>query len=698
MGIKGLWKEVSPVCSSGHVSQFKGLRLGVDAYCWLHRAAVASVVAHARGRPCERFLTFFMGRVDLLRRCGITPVLIFDGCEMPLKDNTDAARHERRQQAKELGEQLLAQGRTDEAQRVLEKAVEITPELAHAAIRVAREHGVQCILAPFEADAQLAYLCKEGYIHGVVSEDSDLMVYNCALLVAKLDSAGTCDAVRLRDLPQLPQFSALTYELFVVACIMSGCDYAASLPGIGIRKATKLVAQHRSMDAALRALGQCGLVPRREWEQYEERVHKAFYCFAHHLVYDPAKRAVVPFNALPDGVPLRDDLIGACPAPDVAVAMCGECALNPHTGVAYTGDFDGSVQLYWQRVRGAGQATLSSLGVNTAGSADLGKAPQLQAPAVDPAAFAPRAKDRVRVRSKYFAPPAAVKVETVSAKRPREPISSNACTQESDATTDETPQHQAAIAVTQVSQPLPLSLPPDEPPSPRGIEATVEATAGATLLDPASQSTAASQAELLGAPSGSGDLSPSPPQELLCPADVRSIFGLSTPSAAVKEVMEASPAARETLSPAAASPPTPRTFQQFLEASKAATKAPPEDSRPTVSSAGPSPTLSAPVSVPTPPPAAVNNEDGAPLSAPSPAMARRPSLLEVRGRPASPLYTAPPLPALAAVSSNHSCPPPPPTPPSATFDRLVGSAALPRLPGSRTKQAFDSYLQRFGHK
>ena len=66
------------------------------------------------------------------------------------------------------------------------------------AIRVACERGVTCVVTPYEADAQLGYLCKN-CIHGVISEDSDLLVYGCKLLIAKLDATGRCDAVKLRD-------------------------------------------------------------------------------------------------------------------------------------------------------------------------------------------------------------------------------------------------------------------------------------------------------------------------------------------------------------------------------------------------------------------------------------------------------------------------------------------------------------------
>ena len=42
-----------------------------------------------------------------------------------------------------------------------------------------RKKGVDCIVAPYEADAQLAYLMKAGITQAIISEDSDLLVYGC---------------------------------------------------------------------------------------------------------------------------------------------------------------------------------------------------------------------------------------------------------------------------------------------------------------------------------------------------------------------------------------------------------------------------------------------------------------------------------------------------------------------------------------
>ena len=48
------------------------------------------------------------------------------------------------------------------------------------------------MIAPYEADAQIAYLVKEGIANVGISEDSDLLVYGCPELIVKLKQSGDC--------------------------------------------------------------------------------------------------------------------------------------------------------------------------------------------------------------------------------------------------------------------------------------------------------------------------------------------------------------------------------------------------------------------------------------------------------------------------------------------------------------------------
>lgn len=46
-------------------------------------------------------------------------------------------------------------------------------------LQALKERGVQFIVAPYEADAQMAYMAAQGTVHAVITEDSDLIAYAC---------------------------------------------------------------------------------------------------------------------------------------------------------------------------------------------------------------------------------------------------------------------------------------------------------------------------------------------------------------------------------------------------------------------------------------------------------------------------------------------------------------------------------------
>ena len=73
----------------------------------------------------------------------------------------------------------MKQGNTTEAKKHFNKAVDVTPEMAYKLIVKLREKNIECIVAPYEADAQLTYLCKTNYVSCIITEDSDLITYGC---------------------------------------------------------------------------------------------------------------------------------------------------------------------------------------------------------------------------------------------------------------------------------------------------------------------------------------------------------------------------------------------------------------------------------------------------------------------------------------------------------------------------------------
>jgi len=53
-----------------------------------------------------------------------------------------------------------------------------------------REMKIQFLVAPYEAEAQLAYLCRTNDIQAVICDDSDIFVYGCPNVMSKMDRYG----------------------------------------------------------------------------------------------------------------------------------------------------------------------------------------------------------------------------------------------------------------------------------------------------------------------------------------------------------------------------------------------------------------------------------------------------------------------------------------------------------------------------
>jgi 5'-3' exonuclease len=59
---------------------------------------------------------------------------------------------------------------------------------------------VKVVVAPYEADAQLAFLSNNNLVDAVVSEDSDTIPFGCKICIFKLDKDGFCQIIRQSDI------------------------------------------------------------------------------------------------------------------------------------------------------------------------------------------------------------------------------------------------------------------------------------------------------------------------------------------------------------------------------------------------------------------------------------------------------------------------------------------------------------------
>lgn len=247
----------------------------------------------------SRYVDFAMHRVRMLKHFGVTPYLVFDGDYLPSKAGTEASRSKRREDSKKAGLELLKAGKPSQAHLELQKAIDVTPEMARHLIEELKKSGVPYVVAPYEADAQMVYLERQGIISGIISEDSDLLVFGCKRLLTKLDQHGQCIEINRNDFCRVREISLTGWTdiEFRHMAIFSGCDYLDSVSNMGLKTAYRMIRKHKTPEKVIRMLQFDGKF--KVSENYLAAFKQAELTFLHQRVFCPTKRELV-FLTEPD--------------------------------------------------------------------------------------------------------------------------------------------------------------------------------------------------------------------------------------------------------------------------------------------------------------------------------------------------------------------------------------------------------------
>ena len=335
MGISGLLPFLDGFVQKVNLAHFAGQTLAVDGYSWLHKGVYCCAEDVVEGRHTLRYVEYCMKKVKMMQHYGVTPIVVLDGGALGSKEGTEVERAAKRDAARTAA-RLEKKLRNDEAARKhYVKAVDVTPLMARNLVLALRAAGVAYVVAPYEADAQLAYLCLTGLADGAVAEDSDLLPYGCAQVLFKLDDGGNAELIDRRtffvgeqahaagpvagcarcegELAEPDRcerhsagaralqrtrhiarrlFANWTHEDLLVMCILAGCDYLPSVSNVGLRTAHRLVRENRGGKGGSADIAQAAVFAIRQESRgrvpdgYALGLRKAKATFFHQRVFD----------------------------------------------------------------------------------------------------------------------------------------------------------------------------------------------------------------------------------------------------------------------------------------------------------------------------------------------------------------------------------------------------------------------------
>lgn len=312
MGVTGLHPQLKEIQTPKSLEQYRGKTLAVDTYGWLHKATVSCAQELCLNKPTQKYISSVLKKVDMLRHFGVEPYLVFDGASLPTKAATADERRLRREEAQRKADELVKSGNGKLAWKEFMKAAAVTCQMAKSVMVELDKLGVKYVVAPYEADPQMVYLEKIGLVDGILSEDSDLLIFGCKRLISKLNDFGECveictdDFKAVKTIKNLQDFTPLQLRL---VAMLSGCDYTKGIPGVGLKTAFNLINKYGTTERVLQALRADG---KKIPDTFQDEMIKADLAFQFQKVYDPRCHKLVTLNEYPEIFDYDMEMVEEC--------------------------------------------------------------------------------------------------------------------------------------------------------------------------------------------------------------------------------------------------------------------------------------------------------------------------------------------------------------------------------------------------
>jgi len=226
-------------------AELRGKRVGVDLAISLNRGLAVHVSPLFHLECLARQALWLLG-------LGCRPVYVCDGQSPEEKAEERARRAQRRRDAQARLEEARERLRGAADSEQLAEAQERVAMLERATFECLPQHrtdseellaalGAVVLRAAGEAERTLAQLQLAGALDHLFTEDVDAIVCGARSYVKDAGALQWGGAAVLVSLDGALRELELDYDAFVTLALLSGCDFAPKLPGLGPATALKLV-------------------------------------------------------------------------------------------------------------------------------------------------------------------------------------------------------------------------------------------------------------------------------------------------------------------------------------------------------------------------------------------------------------------------------------------------------------------------
>ena len=156
-------QKLTSITTRKDVKEYAGLKVAIDAHIWLHRGGYNCSRELAEGVATVKYVDYCLHMLDMLKARGVTDVtVVFDGAPLPIKHHENKHRGAARALNKALAQEAAEQGDDVLAMKHYQRAVSVTSAMVEQTILALHRAGHKFLVAPYESDAQLAFMAKVG--------------------------------------------------------------------------------------------------------------------------------------------------------------------------------------------------------------------------------------------------------------------------------------------------------------------------------------------------------------------------------------------------------------------------------------------------------------------------------------------------------------------------------------------------------
>ena len=267
------------------LKELAGKKVAIDTYNILYqflssiRSPDGSLLTDSQGNVTSHLMGLFSRTTHLMQH-NIQLIFVFDGKPPALKRQEQERRRQIKEEAAEAYETAKEAEDIEAMKKFASRTARLTPEMLADAKELISALGLPIVQAASEGEAQVAYIVKQGDADYGSSQDYDTLLYGIPRLVRNLSIAGKRKKAGTHSYeiikPQLMQTAdvlnslQIEREQLIVLGVLIGTDYnRQGIPGIGPKKALKLLHEHKKDFAALFAAV--------EWEKHYSFSWKEIY-------------------------------------------------------------------------------------------------------------------------------------------------------------------------------------------------------------------------------------------------------------------------------------------------------------------------------------------------------------------------------------------------------------------------------------